>query len=303
MRGWKHTTERKEHSLPIFQPSLPIDHGSRFTCHVLHFMLALCLLVGFGGCSGSATNFQLSPADVEKLQPILDELQVGYDLTSTLRISQMIVTIEEKGQKEEVRESLWYKKSDAGDDLLHIQALGAYNEPRVIAIAARKRFLLYMVNEEEAILEALENQVLEEIFGMDLRISDVRSAIFANPFLDERTRELSLVQAGTKYIVARPGIEDGQIEKITIFVRDSEPQVSDWEIRDKDGTIVQQTKFSDYRDVGGIFRPHKVEIKRPIEETRVVLKIVKPEINLEVSDKKFQFDFLPEGTKFRTIGQ
>ncbi|MCZ6676078.1 MAG: hypothetical protein O7E52_02385 [Candidatus Poribacteria bacterium] len=217
---------------------------------------------------------------------------------------QMIVTIEEKGEKEEVREYLWYKKSKTDGDLLHIQALGLYNEPRVVVIAARGQFLLYMVNEEEAILEALEDQVLQEIFGVDLRISDVRSAIFANPFLDGRTRELSLAQSGAKYVVKRPGVKSGHVEEITIFVRDSEPQVSDWNIRDENGTIFQQTKFSDYRDVGGILRrPHKVEIERPMEETRVVLKIVNPEVNAEISDKKFQFDFLPEDTKFRTIGK
>jgi hypothetical protein len=244
----------------------------------------------------------LSPADAEKLNPVLAELQLSYDLTSTLRILQLIVTIEEEGKKEEVRESLWYKKSETDGDLLHIQAMGPLNEPRVVAIAARNQFLLYLVNEGEVIFEPLEDQVLQEIFGVDLRVSDVRSAIFANPFLDGRTRELSLAHSGAKYVVTRPGTAAGQVEQITIFVRDAEPQVSDWEVRDKRGNIIQQAKFSDYREVGGILRPHKIEIERPIEKTRVVLKIVKPEINIDISDGKFEFErFLQEGTKRRFL--
>ena len=262
----------------------------------------LCFLVVLNGCGVAATSFQLSPADVEKLNPILEELQLSYDLTSTLRILQLIVTIEEEGKKEEVRESLWYKKSETDGDLLHIQAMGPLNEPRVVAIAARNQFLLYFVNEEEVIFEPLEDQVLQEIFGVDLRVSDVRSAIFANPFLDGRTRELSLAHSGAKYVVRRPGIASGQIEQITIFVRDSEPRVSDWEVRDSSGTTIQRAKFSDYREVGGIIRPHKIEIERPIEKTRVELKIIKPEINLDINDSKFEFErFLQQGTKRRLL--
>ena len=264
--------------------------------------IVLCLLIALSGCGGATANFQLSPADAEKLNPVLAELQLSYDLTSTLRILQLIVTIEEEGKKEEVRESLWYKKSETDGDLLHIQAMGPLNEPRVVAIAARNQFLLYLVNEGEVIFEPLEDQVLQEIFGVDLRVSDVRSAIFANPFLDGRTRELSLAYSGAKYVVTRPGTAAGQVEQITIFVRDAEPQVSDWEVRDKRGNIIQQAKFSDYREVGGILRPHKIEIERPIEKTQVVLKIVKPEINIDISDGKFEFErFLQEGTKRRFL--
>ena len=266
--------------------------------------IILLLLVMFSGCGGTTANFQLSPADAEKLNPILAELQLSYDLTSTLRILQLIVTIEEEGKKEEVRESLWYKKSEADGDLLHIQAMGPLNEPRVVAIAARNQFLLYFVNEGEVMFEPLEDQVLQEIFGVDLRVSDVRSAIFANPFLDGRTHEASLAHSGAKYVVTRPGIVAGQIEKITIFARDSEPRVSSWEIRDKNGSIIQQAEFSDYREVGGILRPHKIKIQRPIEKTRVELKIVKPEINLDINDSKFDFErFLQEGTMRRILGK
>ncbi len=273
-----------------------------FMSHLLPAVL--CFLVVLNGCGGKATSFQLSPADAEKLNPILAELQLSYDLTSTLRILQLIVTIEEEGKKEEVRESLWYKKSETDGDLLHIQAMGPLNEPRVVAIAARDQFLLYLVNEEEVIFEPLEDQVLQEIFGVDLRVSDARSAIFANPFLDGRTSELSLAHSGAKYVVRRPGIGTDQIEEITIFVRDSGPQVTNWEVRDTSGTTIQRAKLSDYREVGGILRPHKIEIERPIEKTQVELKIIKPEINLDINDSKFEFErFLQAGTKRRSLGK
>ncbi len=267
-------------------------------CIVVIFSLISILV----GCA--STTARLSPADRELLNPILTQLQSNYNLTSTVRILQMIVTIEDKGNREEVRESLWYKRSQKDGDLLHIQALGPLNEPRVIAIAARGRLLLYFANEQEAIFERLEDGVLREVFGMDLRISDVRSAIFANPFLDGRTRELELASAGAAYVVKRPGVKADQLEEITVLVRDNDPTVSKWKIQDRDGKIIQRVKFSDYREVGGILRPHNIDIERPTEHTRVVLKIVKPEINIDINDSKFDFKpFLTESTKIRTLGK
>lgn len=274
-------------------------HVSRSSNCVVIIILFISTLVGCG-----SKTVKLSPADRELLNPILTRLQLNYDLTSTVRILQMIVTIEDKDNKEELRESLWYKRSLEDGDFLHIQALGPLNEPRVIAIAARDHLLLYFANEQEAIFERLEDGVLREVFGMDLRISDVRSAIFANPFLDGRTNELVLASSGGKFVVKRPGVKTENLEEITILVRDGEPVVSHWQIQDQNKGIIQKVEFSDYRDVGGVPRPHRVEIERPLERTRVVLKIIKPEINVEINDSKFDFEpFLTESTTMRTIAK
>ena len=279
---------------------------SRIAFHVSHssncVVTIIFLISTLVGC-GSKT-VKLSPADRELLNPILTRLQLNYDLTSTVRILQMVVTIEDKDNKEELRESLWYKRSLEDGDFLHIQALGPLNEPRVIAIAARDHLLLYFANEQEAIFERLEDGVLREVFGMDLRISDVRSAIFANPFLDGRTNELVLASSGTKFVVKRPGVKTENLEEITVLVRDGEPVVRQWKIQDRNENIIQRVEFSDYRDVGGVPRPHRVEIERPLERTRVVLKIIKPEINVEINDSKFDFQpFLTESTTIRTIAK
>ncbi len=260
----------------------------------------LCILP-FGGCSSPNADFKLSPVEAEKLNPILEVLRVNYDLTSTLKMA-MKVTIEEHDRKEEIRAHLWYKKSEKDGDFLHIQAMGPYNEPRVIAIAAREKFLLRYHNENEVIIQSLADGVLQDIFGIDLRVSDVRNSIFANPFLNGSTEKLSLARSGMTYVMRRPGAKAGEIEIITIFMRDSDPTVKDWNIVDRSGEIIQKITFSDYRDVGGILRAHEVEIERPSEKTRVVLHVIKPEINSEISDTKFEFDrFLNETTKVRSL--
>ena len=249
-----------------------------------------CFLLAFVGCTGSTTTIELSPATRAELDAILNTLQARYDLTGSLKITRMMVTIEEGEQREELRESLWYKRSENGGELLHIQALGGMNEPRGIAIANqdKNQFLLHLVNEQKAYVGPLSDGVLREIFGVDLRVSDVLSAIFANPFLDERTANfISVESSGAKFIIKRPGVQTGHMETITFFIREDEPRVTEWHIHNENGTLEQRATFTDYREVSGILRPHKVEIERPLEHTRVAVKIAKVELNVEIKDSKF----------------
>lgn len=265
----------------------------------LHRVFALfCIFLAVSiGCAGTATNVQMSPADAEQLDFILNTLQARYALTGSLKITKMMVTIEEGEHSEELRELLWYKKSAAGGELLHIQALGPFNETRGVAIANQdaNQFLLALINEQKAYVGELSDGALREIFGIALRVSDVLSAIFANPFLDERTDGLTLESSGAKFVITRPGVQEGEVETITVFVRDEEPRVTEWRVHDNTGKLRQRAAFADYREVGGILRPHNVEIERPLEQTRVTVKIAKVEMNVEISESKFKTEpFLTE---------
>lgn len=257
-----------------------------------------CLLLAIVGCTGSTTTIELSPATRTELDAILNTLQARYDLTGSLKITRMMVRIQEGERSEELRELLWYKKSENGGELLQIQALGPYNEPRGIAIANQDKneFLLALLNEQKAYVGPLSDGVLREIFGVDLRVSDVLSAIFANPFLDGRiTNFISVESSGAKFIIKRPSIQTGYVETITLFIREGEPRVTEWQIHDENGTLEQHATFADYREVSGILRPHKVEIERPLEQTRVAVTIAKVELNVEIKDSKFDSEpFLGE---------
>ena len=273
--------------------SMPLFTGQN-DCQtmILRAVHGVCLLlfVVTVGCSPSTSTIELSPTTRAEIDSILNTLQVRYDLTGSLKITQMVVTIEEGDQSEELRESLWYKKSEKGGELLLIQALGPINEPRAVAIANqdKNQFILALLNEERTYRGPLSDGVLREIFGVDLRVSDVLNAIFANPFLDGRTGEfISVNRSGAKFTITRPGVQEGQVETVTLLIREDEPRVTEWHIHDKNGTLQQRATFSDYRSVGGILRPHKVEIERPLEQTRVAVKIIKVELNVEISDSKF----------------
>ena len=275
---------------------------STYKAHLFCLLLPIVI-----GCVTSTSTIQLSPETRAEVDAMLNTLQARYDLTGSLKIPQMMVTIEEDEQREELRESLWYKKSENGGELLHIQALGAVNEPRGVAIANqdKNQFMLRLLNEQKVFLGPLSDGALREIFGVDLRVSDVLSAIFANPFLDGRTDNFTSIEnSGAKFTITRPGIQKAHVETITLFVREDEPRVTEWRIHDENGILQQRAAFADYRQVGGILRAHRVEIERPLEQTRVTVKIAKVELNVEIKDSKFDTKpFLTEDIEIIPLGQ
>lgn len=270
----------------------------------LGFSMFFSALITIIGCSVKTSNFDLSPEKMSEFSSHLETLQTRYDLTESLKTTKMMVTIQEADRKpEELRELLWYKKSEDGE-LLHIQALGGFNETKGVAIANRNQFLLVLLDEQEAYLGELSDGILQNIFGIDLRISDVLSAIFANPFLDGRTEKLKITSSGQKFIITRPGVKKEHTENITVLVQDGEPHVTEWRINDKDGLLQQSVVFEDYREVDGILRPHKVEIERPLEQTRVVVKMTQVQLNIEIDDSRFDFQpFLTEDMKIRQFSE
>ena len=255
------------------------------------FALLLLVLMTIIGCRAKTPDIDLPLVEMSQFSPHLETLQERYDLTDSLQTTKMKVTIQEADRDpEELRELLWYKKSEDGSELLHIQALGAFNEPKGVAIANGNEFLLVLLDEQEAYLSKLSDGILKKIFGIDLRISDVLSAIFANPFLDRRTEKLKITGFAPVFFITRSGVEAGHTETIILLVKDDEPRVTEWRINNKDGLLQQSVVFEDYREVDGILRPHKVEIERPLEQTRVVVKMAQVQLNVEIKDSRFDFE-------------
>lgn len=269
----------------------------------LDFSLILFILILHIGCIASKPRIEGSPVKLSDFSTHLDTLKTRYDLTETLKTTKMMVTIQEgDNPQEELREFLYYKRNTNGDELLRIQALGAFNDTKGVAIANRDQFLLAMLDEQKVYVGKLSDGILSKIFGIDLRVSDVLSAIFANPFLDGRTDNLNITRSGEKYIITRPSIENGYNEMITVLVDENEARVTAWNITDNNGLLHQSTIFSDYREVDGILRPFKVEIVRPLDQTKVVVKIGQVQINVEINDTKFDLDtFLTEDFEIKNI--
>lgn len=258
----------------------------------------ICLLV-FNilllGCHKTVELDETSDTSEVDLQPILLNLKTRYLMVNSLK-TQMNLKLQTKGEVQEIREILWYKQPDK----LKILALGALNEQKAVALANEGKFTLYFIQENEAIIAPLTDRVLNQIFDVDIRISDIRSAIFANPFLDGNTESISGKKTGNKYIFQRPSSHENCTEEITVLMKGENPVVSEWKIFDSKNQIVQKIEFSDYRKVGGILRPLKVTIQRIPEETFVAFDMVNPEINVDIVDSYFELE-LPESTKIRYL--
>lgn len=245
------------------------------------------------GCHKTVKLDKFSDIDKVDLQSILVDLKTRYLMVNSLK-TQMNVMLKTKGESQEIREYLCYKQPDK----LKIVVFGALNEHKAVALANKGKFTLYFFQENEAIIAPLTDQVLSQIFEIDIRISDIRSAIFSNPFLDGNTENIVSKRSGNRYILQRPSSYEDCTEEIILLMKDENPVVSEWKIFDAKKQLVQKIEFSDYREVGGILRPLKVKIQRIPEKTEVVFNLIKPEINVDIKDSYFELD-LPETTKIR----
>ena len=284
----------KQFFLPKKSKKLPCFSLSCF----LAFSLLCTIVIGMGchRLGGGQIGEPISESDQVILKNIISELRTRYDMVETLK-TQMNVTIETNNDKQEVREYLWYKRPDK----LKIYALGALNEPKVVVLAVEESFTMFFIQEKKAIKAQLTDEVLAKIFNLDMRVSDVRNAIFANPFLDGNTENIRLTHSGDKYLIQRPSLHENHTEEITVaLIKDADIVVTNWKILDSQGNIIQDTEFDDYRETGGILRPLKVVIHRPTEGTAISFNSVQPEINSEFKDDVFRLKF-PQGTDIQTL--
>lgn len=249
--------------------------------------LAFIFLCILSGCTAIKPGAETAtPPDTRS---ILATLKMRYDLVDSMR-AWMNVSIESQGQKEEIREYLQYEKPDK----LRVDAMGPFNEPKVIALVVERSFRIYFVAENELTMGDLSDEVIKEIFNVDLRVSDMHSSIFANPFLDGNVSELQVESYGDEYLIRRPSTRPDHREEISILARNE--VVSKWRVIDSKSKVVQEITFSRYREVGGILRPLKAVIRRPADRTLISIESVNPEINVKLAETTFALP-IPEGAK------
>ena len=248
-----------------------------------------CVCVTFSIAHGCGQPSPLTPIDPDAFRvDTLETLQTRFALTGTIR-TQMTIEIEEQGQSSEARAILYYRRPEA----LRLDILDPLSAPVVVLRASDGDFSLVDIRHREAIRAPLTDALLKRLYGMDLRVSDVRSAIFANPFAVGDNSRMDVGAKDGKIVVTRPSDRIGHAEEIVIAHREGEPGVEGWWVRDREGRTVMHTSFRDYRDVGGILRPMTATVARPRDGVRLSFHATNPELNLDIPDSNFQHMFPP----------
>ncbi len=240
--------------------------------------IPIILLLFFIGCALRPSPKPLPPPN---LQDILLILKTRYDLVETMR-TLVNFKVESNGKNNSVRGYMNYKKPDN----LGIYIMGAFNEPRVIASAVGDSLKIYFVVENELIDDKLKDSVIKDLFDIDLRISDIKSAIFANPFLDGNTNDLQIETFDDEYVITRQSLREGYTEEIIIMAKDT--SINRWRLKNADRQIIQEISFSKYREIGGILRPLKAVVYRPEDLTKITIESVDPELNVIINDETFK---------------
>ena len=179
------------------------------------FHIKVYILIAFLLCLvGCALKSKPEPLPPPDMREILLTLKTRYDLVETMR-TLVNFKVESQGKGNEVRGYMNYAKPDK----LSVYGMGAFNEPRVIATAVGDSLKIYFVVENELIDDKLTDDAIGDLFDVDLKISDIKSAIFANPFLDGNTKDLQIEAFDDEYIITRPSLRENCTEEITIITK------------------------------------------------------------------------------------
>jgi outer membrane lipoprotein-sorting protein len=250
-------------------------------------LFSIVFLITLSGCATTKPNIENIPTP--DTRSVLLTLKTRYDLAETMR-TLVNFKLENQGKTDEVRGFLNYAKPDK----LSIFVMGPFNEPRVITTVVGESLRMYFVAENELIEDTLTDIVMKTLFNVDLRVSDIRSAIFANPFLDGNTDNLKIESYGNQYMITRPSGQNDYSEEILISAKDT--TINKWRIKDASGKLIQEIAFSKYRDISGILRPLKAVVYRTDDLTKITIESIDPEVNVKLADDIFELS-IPEDAK------
>jgi len=248
--------------------------------------IVILSLMGLG-CSRAGRSLRVEEGYFRDV--ILPDFRTRTNLTHTLRL-QMSVEIATRDEKSEVRQILAYKRPDK----FRLQILDPMNVTRVVVVANGNLLRLLYVREYEGIEAPLRDDVLQRLFRMDVRVSDIRTAIVADPFLLDSRPPKALKRHDGTVVITRPSERKDFVDEIVLEEMGGETVVKEWRVQPlSGGDAAQVTRFEDYREVGGILRPMSVTIERAKEKTRLRFRVSDAEVNPPLSDASFELAFPP----------
>ncbi|HEV2177543.1 MAG TPA: hypothetical protein VGW33_10155 [Terriglobia bacterium] len=152
-----------------------------------------------------------------------------------------------------------------------------------LSIPPKGKFIVGKMDVTRPAKNALEN----------LRPQHVLDALVLAPINPARDkyfvdREEDAGQPSYAVYVLQPGNGDELSLKRKIWFEGSSLELSRLDLYDSDGVVVEDVKYSGYRDFQGTRYPARIEISRPIEDYRLGINIEKATLNQPIAPQKFE---------------
>jgi outer membrane lipoprotein-sorting protein len=260
-------------------------------------------LIVRAGAPNSQPTLQVANS-AELLQKIKNQFNAIQSLTATVDMTPALGTAEKNHITEykDVRGYILFRKP------ANIRIIGLYPVIRNTAfdmVSTGDTFRLYVPSRNQ-FLEG-RNEIIEPSKNKleNLRPQHFLDAIFVRPFApnDKVILENFTDEDNAYYILqeVREGPQ-GMLDLLrSVWFNRVNLQMARQIIFDREGNILTDARFSDWRLYNDVMFPKHVEINRPQDEYAIVLDVVKIDINKAISDDKFVLN-QPPGTTLRMVG-
>ena len=253
--------------------------------------LVLFLSAAFAAVNGCGGGAAFAPMEREPFQEALSDLNVRWRLMESMR-TQMIVKVNDPSGSQEVRAVLHFKKPDS----FRFSALDPAGRFVAVMVASEEQLTEIYIRSNAAVRGPLSDARLKRLFEMDVRVSDIRRAVAANPFVGAPFIDGNLRRTEDEAVLIRPIESTGGEEEVRLKWISGEPVVSEWKQRAADGAETLAIRFWNYRSVGGLLRPMDVSIERQPEQVSMRFRLIDPQVNLELKPSLFRHA-LPPGAR------
>jgi outer membrane lipoprotein-sorting protein len=147
-------------------------------------------------------------------------------------------------------------------------------------------------------LENMRPQVIYEALLMPAIDPDHEIAVLEEgkqEVVDESTHK-SVTQANYHIVVIRRGAQNGWRLHRKIYFNRADLEPYRQTIYDENGAVATDVSYSDPQEFGGVRFPSLIEIERPQEEYKIVLKMIKLTLNEPLKPEQFQLEVPPGAT-------
>lgn len=233
---------------------------------ILSFFLVLLIIpvLLFDGCVPSKPTDEIEILSSERL---INKLEVNRRRIKSFEGNGTILV-----KNPQINNSASFRIVLQKPDSIHLTIFGPFGIELAQALVTRNNFTFYDALKNTAYQGEVDNEILRDIFKIDLSFSELIDAFVGSVNLTENLYKppASYEVIYDKYLITYVDSQSSKFSEYKVDVR--ELGITDYAIKNKNGEVLLEGKYSDFGIIEGVAVPYKIELRNNKEKQQVTVE-------------------------------
>ncbi|HXV36540.1 MAG TPA: DUF4292 domain-containing protein [Myxococcota bacterium] len=243
---------------------------------------AVALLGGLTACVSPAAFRPLPPGDPAAQRLLEAWLEHGRERHALRGLARLAVDQPGAAIPQRSKQLLVLARPSS----LRVEVLGFLNQPLAVIATDGERFEVYRAEDRRIESGAVDEQLLRDQAGIDLRPADAVAVLLGVPLAEPAPAPARALRDRDGRIRIDLAAADGGGAQRATF--DAAGRLDALERLDAAGAAIWVARFDDYRDVGGSPFAHSIALEVRAGPTRAEISFREVELNPELSPELFR---------------